>query len=56
MFFITQQSFNIVHNNDEINVDDDVVENQIEKIVRLQKIDDENSNEKFNDQKVQSRD
>ena len=37
-------------------VDDDIVENQIEKIDRFQKIDDNNSNEKFIDQKAQLRD
>ena len=30
-------------------VDDDIIENQIEKVVRFQKINDENSNEEFND-------
>ena len=56
MFLITQQSFNIVRNENEIIVDKIVVENQIQKIVQIQKIDDNNSNEKFVDQKTQSRD
>ena len=56
MFLITQQSFNIVRNDNEINLENDVVENQIEKIDQFQKIDDNNSNEKFDDQKTQSRD
>ena len=37
-------------------VDKNVVENQIEKVAQIQKIDDNYSNEKFVDQKTQSRD
>ena len=56
MFLITLQSFNIVRNKNEIIVDKNVVENQIEKIVQIQKIDDNNSNKEFVDQETQSRD
>ena len=49
IFLITQQSFNIVRNENEIIVDKNVVENQIKKIDQFQKIDDDNSNEKFVD-------
>ena len=52
MLFITQQSFNIVRNKNEIIVDKNVVENQIEKIAQFQKIDDNNSNKKFIDQEI----
>ena len=56
IFLITQQSFNIVRNDDEMNFENDVVENQIEKIDQFQKIDDDDSNKRFDDQKTQLRD
>ena len=49
MFFITKQNFNIVRYNNEINFENDVVKSQNEKIVQFQKIDDDDSNEKFDD-------